>query len=112
MRKIKKFNFPSNKEFMNNFKVGARILYYLGIIQLKNKRLAGRREFIADVKPVYWNPLFYVAWTMMFAVFMFAVILTSIVKALTESHEVFCGQQARVDFDEKYVTEFEELTTE
>lgn len=108
MRKIKKFNFPSNKEFIIGFKSGAKVLYYLGIIRLKNRRLEGR-EFVADIKPVHWNPLFYVAWVLMFVVFMLVVLLTSIIQALTESYEVFCTQKARVDFDEKYVTEFEEL---
>lgn len=108
MRKIKKLNFPSDKEFAMTLAPFAKLCFYLGIFSYHKKRLCARK-FEATMKPNLWNPLFYIVYFFIASLALIVDIIATIINTFKETFNIFTTSRAELDFDERYVEEWEDI---
>lgn len=109
MRKIKKINWPSDREFAMTLAPLAKVCYFLGVFSYGNKKLYAAREFEAQMKPNLWNPMFYVVYMLIVLILFVSNVVLSVSKSFTDAYEIFTTSRATLPFDEKYVQESEEV---
>jgi hypothetical protein len=61
------------------------------------------------MKPNLWNPLFYIVYFFIASFALIVDIIATIINTFKETFNIFTTSRAELDFDERYVEEWEDI---